>query len=122
MKLTGESKVLLGILATSIAFIGAAVFFFNKPAPTPKPYPKEALIAGDSHATGNASASAYLVEFSDFQCPACKAFTPTVDALVKKYSDKLLFVYRHFPLDQHAFAIPAALAAEAAGKQGKFWE
>lgn len=122
MKLTGESKVLLGILATTIAFIGAAVFFFNKPAPTPKPYPKEALIAGDSHATGNASASAYLVEFSDFQCPACRAFAPTVDELATKYSDKLLFVYRHYPLSQHAYAKPAAMAAEAAGEQGKFWE
>lgn len=122
MKLTGESKVLLGILATSIALIGAAIFIFNKPAPTPKPLSKEALIAVDSHTTGNASASAYLVEFSDFQCPACRAFAPVVDELATKYSDKLLFVYRHYPLSQHAFAKPAAMAAEAAGKQGKFWE
>lgn len=122
MKLTEESKVLLGILATTIAFIGAAVFFFNKPAPTPKPYPKEALIAGDSHTTGNASASSYLVEFSDFQCPACRAFAPTVDELATRYSDKLLFAYRHYPLSQHAYAKPAAMAAEAAGEQGKFWE
>lgn len=122
MKLTGESKVLLGILATTIAFIGVAVLFFSKPAPTPKLYPREALIAVDSHTTGNASVSAYLVEFSDFQCPACRVFAPTVDTLVSKYSDKLLFAYRHFPLEQHAFAINASLAAEAAGKQGKFWE
>lgn len=122
MKLTGESKLLLGILAVSVAIIGGAVFFFSKPAPLPIPIAKEALIASDSYTTGNASASAYLVEFSDFQCPACRAFAPVVDELVAKYSDKLLFVYRHYPLSQHTFAKPAAMAAEAAGQQGKFWE
>lgn len=122
MKFTGETKIFLGILAATVAIIGIAVFFVSKPATPPTPLPRETLIAADAHAIGNASASAYLVEFSDFQCPACRAFAPTVDALVNKYNDKLLFVYRHFPLDQHAFAVPAALAAEAAGKQGKFWE
>lgn len=122
MKLTGESKVLLGILTVTVAIIGGAVFFFSKPAPEPIPIAKEVLIASDSYTTGSASASAYLVEFSDFQCPACRAFAPVVDELAGKYSDKLLFAYRHYPLSQHAFAKPAALAAEAAGQQGKFWE
>ncbi len=122
MKLTGESKVLLGILAATVAIIGAAVFLFNKPTPPPTPLAREELVAPDSFSIGNASASAYLVEFSDFQCPACRAFAPAVDELVTKYPDKLLFVYRHFPLAKHEFAKPAAMAAEAAGQQGKFWE
>ena len=45
-----------------------------------------------------------------------------MDELAKKYTDKLFFVYRHYPLSQHAFAKSAAMAAEAAGQQGKFWE
>lgn len=122
MKLTGESKLLLSILAATVAIIGGAIFFFSKPTPPPKPLAREELIAPDSFSIGNASASAYLVEFSDFQCPACRAFMPVVDELVTKYSDKLFFVYRHYPLTQHAFAKPAAMAVEAAGEQGKFWE
>lgn len=122
MKLTGESKIFLGILAATVAIIGMAVFLFSKPTPPPKPVAREELVAGDSFTIGNASASAWLVEFSDFQCPACRTFSPVVDELITKYSDKLLFVYRHFPLAKHEFAKPAALAAEAAGEQGKFWE
>lgn len=122
MKLTGESKLLLGILLATIAIMGTAVYFFSRPTPPPKPIAREELIAADSFTIGNASASAYLVEFSDFQCPACRAFAPVVDELAKKYADKLLFVYRHYPLSQHAFAKPAAMAVEAAGEQGKFWE
>lgn len=122
MKLTGESKLLLGILAATVAIIGGAIFFFSKPSSPPKPFTREELIASDSFSIGNASASAWFVEFSDFQCPACRAFAPVVDELVTKYPNTLLFVYRHYPLSQHAFAKPAAMAAEAAGLQGKFWE
>lgn len=122
MKLTGESKLLLGILLATIAIMGTAIYFFSRPTPPPKPIAREELIAANSFTIGNASASAYLVEFSDFQCPACRAFMPVVDELATKYSDKLFFVYRHYPLPQHAYAKPAAMAAEAAGEQGKFWE
>lgn len=122
MKLTGESKLLLSILLATIAIMGTAVYFFSRPTPPPKPIAREELMVADSFTIGNASASAYLVEFSDFQCPACRAFMPVVDELVTKYSDKLFFVYRHYPLPQHTFAKPAAMAVEAAGEQGKFWE
>ncbi|MBI5620479.1 thioredoxin domain-containing protein [Candidatus Gottesmanbacteria bacterium] len=122
MKLTGESKLLLGILLATVAIVGSAVYFFSKPTPPPKPIAREELITADSYSIGNTSASAWLVEFSDFQCPACRAFMPVVDELVTKYSDKLFFVYRHFPLAKHEYAKPAAMAAEAAGQQGKFWE
>ena len=122
MKLTGESKVLLSILLVTVAIIGCAVYFFSKPTPPPKPLTREELVPADAFTIGNASGSAYLVEFSDFQCPACRAFAPVVDELVTKYSDKLLFVYRHYPLTKHQFAKPAAMAAEAAGQQEKFWE
>lgn len=122
MKLTAESKIFLGILAATVIIIGIAVFLFSKPTPPPKPVAREKLMTPDSFTIGNASASAYLVEFSDFQCPACRAFSPVVEELAITYKDKLLIVYRHFPLSKHAYAKPAALAAEAAGQQGKFWE
>lgn len=122
MKLTGESKFLIGIAIATIAFIGGAMFFFSRPAPAAQIVPREELVSGGAYTKGNASASAYLVEFSDFQCPACKAFKPVVDEIIQQNKDNLLFVYRHFPLEQHEFAIDAAKTAEAAGAQGKFWE
>lgn len=122
MYLTSESKVLLGIVAATIAVLGIGVFIFSRPPAPPPSYPKTELVPSDAWNKGNASASAYLVEFSDFQCPACRQFQPVVDELVEKYKENLTFVYRHFPLDQHRYAVGAAQAAEAAGVQGKFWE
>lgn len=71
---------------------------------------------------GATSSAKILVEYSDFQCPACAAYYPIIEQLLAENPDKVLFVYRHFPLPQHGNAIPAAQAAEAAGKQGKFWD
>lgn len=71
---------------------------------------------------GNPTASVTLVEYSDFQCPACAAYFPLVEKLLTERGDKMRFVYRNFPLGQHVNGIPAAQAAGAAGKQGKFWE
>ncbi len=62
-----------------------------------------------------------LIEYSDFQCPACLAYYPIVKQLNQEFKN-LTIVYRYFPLSQHANAWPAAQAAEAAGQQGKFWE
>lgn len=74
------------------------------------------------HLKGNAEAAVSLVEFSDFQCPACAAFEPYVAEILAAYGDSIAFEYKHFPLPMHALAEPAARAAEAAGQQGKFFE
>lgn len=121
MKLTGESKLFLSIFVGSIVLIAIAAWAMTRPLPITT-IARESLIAQDAHATGSAQATAYLVEFSDFECPACGAFAPTVKQLQGKYQDKLLFVFRHFPLPKHTYALPAAYAAEAASLQGKFWE
>ena len=71
---------------------------------------------------GASSSPVVLVEYSDFQCPACKAYLPLLEAVEQKYADRVSFVYRHYPLPQHPNAYIAARAAEAAGLQGKFWE
>lgn len=62
-----------------------------------------------------------LIEYSDFQCPACRSYYQIVKKLSQEFPD-LSVVYRHFPLPQHANARTSAQAAEAAGQQGKFWE
>jgi protein-disulfide isomerase len=71
---------------------------------------------------GSSTAPVTLVEYADFQCPACAAYSPVLTKLVSDESGKVYFGYRYFPLSQHMNALPAAYAATAAGLQGKFWE
>lgn len=71
---------------------------------------------------GKADAPVALVEFSDFQCPYCSRVQPDLKALLEKYPDKVKLVFKHFPLDFHQQARPAAIATMAAQEQGKFWE
>lgn len=122
MKITGETKLFLGIIGATIITIVIAVAVFSKPPAPPKTFAREELLPAGTTLKGNASSSAFLVEFSDYQCPACAAFEPIVEDLLKTYEGKLLFGYRHFPLEQHPLAYPAARVAEAAGLQGKYWE
>ena len=81
-----------------------------------------ATITAADWVAGNKESAVTLVEYSDFQCPACAAYYPLIKKMLKENSQDFQFVYRHFPLRQHAQAKDAAYAAEAAGRQGKFWE
>ncbi len=72
---------------------------------------------------GNPSSTVQLIEYSDFQCPACNAYYPILKQVEAQFSDRVAFIYRHYPLYQiHPNADLAARAAEAAGVQGKFWQ
>lgn len=72
---------------------------------------------------GNPEAPLTLIEYGDFQCPACAAYALSTKKLAEELSEDIRFIYRHFPLVSiHKNAIPSAKAAEAAGEQGKFWE
>lgn len=72
---------------------------------------------------GPKDAKVKFVEYSDFQCPYCKVFqTNTMSKILNEYKDKILFVYKNFPLESHPQANGAALAAECANEQGKFLE
>lgn len=79
-------------------------------------------IRAEDHVKGSPAAKVALVEYSDFQCPACGAYYPLLRRITEEYANDVVFTYRHFPLQQHANAVPAARAAEAAALQGKFWE
>jgi protein-disulfide isomerase len=72
---------------------------------------------------GNKDAKVTLLEYSDFQCPACAAYYPVLKQLVTELGNDIKIVYRHFPLSSiHANAQAGAWATEAAGNQGRFWE
>jgi protein-disulfide isomerase len=74
------------------------------------------------HVLGPEHALVTLVEYGDFECPLCKQAAPAVKLMLRHFSGKLRVVFRHLPQEEvHPHALQAALAAEAAGGQGKFW-
>lgn len=109
-----------------IVVLFAAYKFTNTTAPTT--YPEIAKLTQTDHMKWSSDKKNILIEYSDFQCPACKAFHDMMKPFEAsgspdfKISQNVTFVYRHFPLPQHINAMTAAYAAEAAGKQGKFFE
>ncbi len=75
------------------------------------------------HILGAKNAKVTVIEYSDFQCPFCARFHPTMQKIVQTYGKDVRWVYRHFPLESiHQNARPLALASECAAEQGKFWE
>lgn len=81
------------------------------------------VISATDRVSGSPDATVELIEYADFQCPACGLYYPWVKDLKKEFDGKIKFAFRHFPLRSiHQNADPAAQAAEAAGMQGKFWE
>ena len=80
-------------------------------------------VNANDHTLGSLHAPKVLVEYGDFQCPSCGGAYPLVKELFAKHEHGLLFIFRNFPLQEsHPMAMPAALAAEAAARQSKFWE
>lgn len=86
-----------------------------------EPSPLLALVA-DDYKKGAESGKVVLVEYLDFECEACGAFYPILKQMEEEFGDRVTFVARYFPLPNHKNGLYAALAAEAAGRQGKFWE
>lgn len=74
------------------------------------------------HVRGKADSSVVVVEYADYQCPGCASMAPHMDTIYSKYKDEVAFVFRNFPISGHANARAASAAAEAAGKQGYYWE
>ena len=87
----------------------------------PDPTATYKVAVDDAYTTGGKEALVTIVEWSDFQCPYCARVTPTMAALKEAYGDELRIAFKHNPLSFHDRAMPAAKAAEAAGRQGKFW-
>jgi protein-disulfide isomerase len=114
--------VIGGILVAGIFVIGKS---FIAPAGAPSTGSDAALLAVTEKdwVRGASDAPVTLVEYTDFQCPACGAYYPILEQLSKDLEGKMKLVVRHYPLIQiHKNALTGARATEAAGRQGKFWE
>ena len=79
-------------------------------------------VNAQDHNLGPSHAAVTVVEYGDFECPNCKQAAPAVKLLLERFPGRVRLVWRHFPLEEvHPHALGAALAAEVAAAQGKFW-
>jgi len=86
------------------------------------PKKKMTIDTGDAPMRGAPMAKVTIVEFSDFECPYCGAAHPALSALLGDFPGQVNLVFKNFPLEGHKNSMPAARAAVAAQRQGKFWE
>lgn len=126
--MTQEIKILsiVGVISL-IMIVGATLLLGRSGGSTSVPITDDRLLVReDSPKTATQSAKVTLVEFGDYQCPACKLSHPQTKQIVEEYSNKepgtFNFVFRHFPLPQHKNGVIGSRAAESAGLQGKYWQ
>lgn len=111
-------------LAAIVTVAGATIFYRAKHAAANRVVSNERSESDESqvHVRGNPKARVTLEEFGDYQCPPCGKLAAPIRMLEYQYGEQLCLVFRHFPLINHNHAKDAAYAAEAAARQGKFWE
>jgi NhaA family Na+:H+ antiporter len=117
--------IIVAVVALATLGSGAMLYRAKLPHSLTIPQDKSVSRTGDAesmHIRGNAGAPVTLEEFGDFQCPPCGSIAGFLDELVKEYEPRLRIVFRNLPLEMHEHARDAALAAEAAGLQGRFWD
>lgn len=130
-----QNQIFIIVVVATLGLLFGGVFLFSRNGGSTTTQTKvedTILIPNDSFKTGGitdgkyttevADAKVTLVEFGDYQCPACVAYHPLVKEVITQFSGKINFVFRNFPLPQHKNANISAYAVEAAGLQGKFWE
>lgn len=124
-----DSLIDAATVAAALCAIGVAAFVgWQRSAQTANGGHPEPQTISDwrqyavGHRLGPEDAIATIVEFGDYQCPACRSIEPMVRRFRQQYPDEVALIYRHWPLPQHPLAYPAARAAECAARQGLFAE
>jgi protein-disulfide isomerase len=127
-------NVVANISVSILAIVLVVVVLFRDRATLPRSMsaggaqslPRQPLTLDGAWLDGNRSAQAVVIEYADFQCPYCRQFAVgTLNDIRRSYiaTGKILFVFHSMPLTQlHSFAFRAAVAAECAGREGKFWQ
>src|SRR5919197_948393 len=115
------------VAVVGLATLGSGAMLYRAKRPHVLSIPQDKTLSAKSdtdspHVRGNPDAPVTLEEYGDFQCPPCGMFAAFAGQLEKEYDSRLRVVFRNFPLTMHEHAREAALAAEAAGLQGRFWE
>jgi len=104
------------IIAPIVLFVFWQGLFSGPPTLPPD------VISDADHVFGSDDAKVTITVYADFQCPACLTESDVISRAWSRISEDARLIYRHFPLDTHRFSFQAARYAEAAGKQGRFWE
>ncbi|HET9217687.1 MAG TPA: thioredoxin domain-containing protein [Terriglobia bacterium] len=118
-KTTPFLVIIVGVLVAG----GFAMYLSRQGSTSAGPTEGGSAAAQTGHVRGAPDAMISLVEYGDYQCPTCGLYHPILKELLNRYPGKFKLQYHHFPLVQmHSNAMGAALAAEAAADQGKFWE
>jgi protein-disulfide isomerase len=114
------------VAVVALATLGSGALLYRAKQPHLLSIPEDKTVGksdtDSAHIRGNPDAPVTLEEYADFQCPPCGMFAAFLGQLEKEYDSRLRVVFRNFPLATHQHAREAALAAEAAGLQGHFWE
>lgn len=122
--MTTENKIVGSIFIFFFIIIG--FLFWKGPSLTTQTEAKnpDILVRDNSRMTGKKGAKVTVVEFGDYQCPACASVNTEIKKLIAEYKNNpdFNFVFRNFPLSQHKNAVVSAEAAESAGAQGKYFE
>jgi len=123
VKYLKENKIIIGIvIATLLLFIGGAFLMTQKDTKTNQNTQSELEVNDNDYIKGNKNANVTIIEYSDFECPACAAYYPLIQELSQTYTNDARFVIRYFPLMGHKNGFLSAYAVEASSKQGKYWE
>jgi len=121
--MSNKTKPIVVIVLAVLAAAGIAMYLSRQSSGSLNGASGSLASSGGGHVRGNPAAPVTLVEFGDFQCPSCGYYHPIVAELVKRYPDKVKLEFHNYPLmTMHPHAYDAAMAAEAAGVQGKYWE
>ena len=111
---------LLAIMFVIAGSVGG-IFWYSSGKPA-VPTSELLTVVADDWIKGNKDAPVTLVEYLDFECEACGSYYPVVKRLSEEFGNNVRFVVRYFPLPGHKNSMTSALAVEAAGRQGKYWE
>ena len=125
--MSSDRKVQLWFVAIFLVVMAGVVAlaaFASKGAPLQAaPATSVPALSATDHVRGKADAAVSVIEYGDFQCPACAAYESVMRQLTQEYGDRVAFSFRNFPLTQiHANALSSCEAAEAGGMQGAYWK
>ena len=109
------------VVTVALITFGSAFALYRAKKPVAASAPTSAPASGN-HVRGSKSAALTIEEFGDFQCPPCSVMATALKKIEEEYGARVRLVFHHFPLPVHAHAREAAIVAEAADLQGKFWE
>jgi protein-disulfide isomerase len=110
------------VVTVALITFGSGFALYRAKKPVPASAPPTSAPASGNHVRGSKSAALTIEEFGDFQCPPCSIMATALKKIEEEYGSRVRLVFHHFPLPVHVHAREAAIAAEAADLQGKFWE